>query len=175
MLKKLIAATITFFALSPAFATVYVGPSVSLVDNMSLNRTYRNINPMLHVGYDSMISPTLYLAAELSGALTNYELEDENLDRNSLRTSRMLGISIIPGITLTETVIAYLRIGMLRTLFTAPNIFRLGLQTGIGLQTPLTDYWHLRAEYDYTSYRSENTIGAVKADQFMVSFIYHFM
>lgn len=152
---------------------IYLGPEVFVQANTTPSSNYRGLFPRLSVGYAQLFDKDFYLALEAFGVPTMATLADNhNNGAVSARSTRSIGASIIPGGMLTENVLAFARVGVLNTQFTAPNSARWGGQIGVGLQTSLTPYWDLRAEYIYSAYKTVPTLGAVKSDQMGVGLIY---
>lgn len=110
-----------------------------------------------------------YIAGEIfanySGANTNYSLVNYHSDFN-VRES--FGASILPGISIKKVALAYMRVGYVRSFFSAhenmPTLFNEtttswgnGLQAGLGLEALVYKNLSMRGEYTYTSYSSFRT------------------
>jgi opacity protein-like surface antigen len=150
---------------------VYLGPAFFLQDNTTHTSNYRGLHPRISVGYAQMLED-FYLAGEVFGVPATATLADNHNNSASVRSSRTVGASILPGAMVTENVLGYARLGVVNTQFPSPNTSRAGAQVGVGLQTCLTPHWDLRLEYSYTAYKTVPTLGAVKSDQVGLGFVY---
>ncbi|HVY53186.1 MAG TPA: outer membrane beta-barrel protein [Gammaproteobacteria bacterium] len=176
MLKRILVAGAALALTSGvAFAGVpYIGASVGEITNTTdtSNKNFRGLPLMLHAGYGSLLSPNLYLAAELFGTLGSATLND-----NGLKTTYGYGASLIPGVLLGDHTMTYVRAGVVRSRFTAsgtPNRDVNGGQLGLGMQIGMTQSLDLRGEYTYTAYQTFSGISAPRQDQFTLGLIYKF-
>lgn len=182
--KLLIASVITASTIGAAAANPapYVGASVGVITNTSSNvnsginnaasipGNFRGVPFNLFAGYGGVISQSFYLAGEVFGTVATAEISD----KNNLKTNYGYGVSIIPGLMLSDHTLAYARAGVLRTQFSSPNAMSTGGQLGVGLQTSVTQNVDLRGEYDYVSYRSVNHLSSPTSDAFNLGLVYKF-
>lgn len=173
MFKKILVAALAAIGVSSAFAgNLYLGPTFLLQDNTTQTSNYRGFSPRLSIGYADMIED-FNLAAEIFMIPFSATIADNHSNGAvSTRSTRSYGISVLPGMMVTQSVLGFLRLGALSTQFPSPNTSRTGGQVGVGLQTCLTPYWDLRVEYDYTAYKTVPTLGSVKSGQAGIGFIY---
>lgn len=151
---------------------VYLGPTLLLQDNTTETSNYRGLTTQLAVGYADKIDD-FFLSGEIfvipfSAIVSN----NHSNGATSARSTRSYGISVLPGAMITEHVLGFVRVGAVSTQFSGPNTSRAGAQVGVGLQTCLTPYWDLRAEYTYTGYKTVPDLGSVKTDQVGIGLIY---
>lgn len=180
MIKKLLALSICSVAASSVFAgqssTPYIGASAGVVSNTSTKAlgnnagAFRGVPFKVFAGYGGMISQSVYLAGELGGVAGTAQMSN----KNNMRTSYGYRLSVLPGVMLSDQTLAYLRGGMVRTEFSNVNNMVTGAEMGVGLQTFLTQNFDLRAEYDYTAYRTVSGIHAPSADGFDLGIVYNF-
>lgn len=184
MLKKLVlASAILAMSATSAFAAgtgAYVGASLdgnySLFKDEAQNSigstgNFGKLSPgvSLFAGYGKIVRERIYLGGEIFGSATNSEVKGLSNNTNSLKydTYSSFGVSFIPGVMLSNSTLAYARLGVVKTKFevkdTGNNIDSSndetvsGGQAGVGLQTHLTSKLDLRGEYDYTKYNSFDT------------------
>lgn len=150
---------------------LYLDPMLFVQDNIASNSNYRGLHPRMSVGYADSYED-FYLSGEIFAVPFSATLQDHKSGSDSARTTRTYGASLLPGMMITQHVLGYVRLGVVTSVFSGPNTSRAGGQMGLGLQTCLTPYWDLRAEYNYTTYRSAPDIGAIKSDQMGVGFVY---
>lgn len=176
MFKKLLVASAVLAASSTvAFAAApYVGASMGIKDNTSSHANYRGFDTNLSLGYGGVVSQNFYLAAEAFVVPFDATITNNNGHGDSIRTSYGYGLSIIPGLMLTDHTMGYARVGAIGSRFTTPGQTAAGGQLGLGMQTSLTPCVDLRGEYVYTSYRSVSGIHSPKSDQFNLGLVYKF-
>lgn len=152
----------------------YLGGSINIVDNVSGHSSFRGLTGSVMGGFGGAVNEDTYLAGELFADIGTLVLDNNtSLGSPTLRTTYSYGISIIPGLMLSNRTMAYVRIGLLKTNFTGLTSSVTGAQFGLGMQTSITQYWDMRLEYDYVPY--QNTKGvSPSADQFKLGFIYKF-
>jgi opacity protein-like surface antigen len=155
----------------------YVGASLGLTNNsLTVNEnttigTFRGVPFNVFVGYGGVLTSNFYLAGELNGTVATANISDNT----ALKSSYGLGLSVLPGFMLNDSTLAYARVGVVRSHFTAPNDNRDGAQFGLGLQTSVTQNIDIRGEYDFVAYQSEKEMGvsvAPRSDQFSVGIVY---
>lgn len=171
--KRLIVSSLIAMGISANVyaGNIYLSPMVFVLDNTSKSSNYRGLYPHMSVGYAQMFEG-FYLAGEVFAVPATGTLTDNHKNAASVRSSRSYGISILPGGMITEHVMGYVRVSVLSTQFPYPNTSRAGAQLGLGMQTCLTPYWDLRAEYDYTAYKTVPSLGSVKSDQVGLGLVY---
>lgn len=180
MLKKIVL-TSSILALTAGVALAntapYIGASTGVTTNTA-NKTggsYRGMPFNVFAGYGGVVSQSFYLAGELTGTIANADISN-----NGLRSTSGIGISVIPGVMLSDHTMAFARAGVVRTHFSVPGTSgqnQTGGQMGLGLQTSLTQNVDLRGEYDYVAYRSVNTYGISlkpRTDQYTLGLVYKF-
>jgi hypothetical protein len=150
---------------------LYLGPTLFVQDNIAGRSNYRGLHPRMSLGYADSFED-FYLSGEIFAVPFSATLQDNGNGGDSARTTRTYGASLLPGAMITQHILGYVRLGVVTSVFSGPNTSRAGAQMGLGLQTCLTPYWDLRAEYNYTTYRSAPDIGAIKSDQMGVGLIY---
>ena len=190
MLKKIFFASALLVAASSAniaiagSAAPYVGAGLGITVNTSNNGwgSFRGVPFNLFAGYGGLITDNFYLAGELSGTPGTAEM----VSNGPLKTTYGYGISVIPGLMLSEHTMAFARAGVVRTHFSNVNVppavsstntNQTGGQLGLGLQTNVTQNIDLRGEYNFIAYRSINRAGASfspRSDIFNVGIIYKF-
>jgi hypothetical protein len=152
----------------------YIGPTFLIQDLTTSNSDFRGVSPRFAFGYDGIID-CYYLGAEVFATPTTLTMQDNHpVGSTSLKISRDFGISILPGLYLSEGFIGYLRLGVIRSKFKDPGNLVTGGQGGIGLQTSLSPAWVLRTEYIYTGYSHISGLGSPQSDVFGIGLIYKF-
>lgn len=177
MLKKLSALCLVFLgSLTPTYAaSVYIAPSIAYQGISTGDVDYMGMIAQLAVGFGGNVNGTpVYLAGEIFGSPKPATLHNNKGDTLGLKPSYTVGISFIPGLCLDDTILAYVRLGMVNTKFDTLNLSRTGAQVGIGVLTNIATHWDLRGEYDYTSYRSISGVGSPKADEYLLGLLYRF-
>jgi len=197
MFKKMLVATAILASSSVAFANAgvpYAGASIGVNDTQmnvkdagsTFNVGGRNANFTLFAGYGALVNPMFYLGGEafVNSTAGNFDaVNAPAIGTVTYDTRYTYGVSLIPGLMLSDHVMAYGRVGVARASFNvkAPGANDdesvTGAQAGLGLQTSVTQNLDLRGEYVYSSYRSFTT-GGVKtspsSDQFNVGLVYKF-
>ncbi len=212
MLKKfVVASAILASTATVAFANgaPYVGASLG-VNSANYNTSY-NLSPLsgsvdfggrnaignLFAGYGALVSQNIYLGGEVFADLTNTSSEVKVLGgsteiKTSMTNKYGYGVSVIPGLMLSDHTMLYGRAGLVRSRFdsklsatsgvfssaaSAQNTVT-GGQLGLGVQTSLTQNVDLRAEYDYTQYRAINFNDGMsvkpRTDSFNLGLVYKF-
>ena len=177
MLKKLLMSTaVLAVTASVAYANSapYIGISAGERTNTNKYYNYRGIPGTLFAGFGADIAQGFYLAGEVFGTFGTGTITD-----NGLKSTWGYGLSVLPGIMISEHTMAYLRLGVVRTQY-QPKYVKTqqitGGQAGPGLQTSLMQNWDVRGEYIYSSYGSlsSGSGGAPNADEFALGLIYKF-
>lgn len=187
MLKKLFVAFAMLTATTGAAIAdpaPYLGASIGILNNTSTGVRvptgpntfvsnpgfYRGVPFNLFAGYGGVINQNFYLAGEVFGTAATAEIND----KNKLKTTYGYGASLIPGVLLSDHTLAYGRIGVVRSQFSEAKSNSNGAQFGFGLQTCLTQNIDLRAEYDFTAYKSVGLVSSPRQDAVNVGLVYKF-
>jgi opacity protein-like surface antigen len=177
MKKSILALSIVVASMaSTAFGwgSPYLAPSLYVQDLTTPTSNFRGLHPRMSVGYAGQID-FYYLAAELFVTPFTYTISNTHSEGgDSLRISQDFGASIIPGVLISEGVLAYLRLGVVSSKFHAPSTTKAGAQLGVGLQTSLSSAWSLRGEYIYVDYSNASNLGSPKSDEFGLGLVYRF-
>ncbi len=166
--------------------TFMAGPYIGLSIGDRTNYTgsplvFKGIDGNLSLGYGALVSPSFYLAGEIFGIgtvnvkdLTNTNSRGNNI---SAKSNWSYGLSLLPGYMLTDTVLGYIRGGVIRTRFNGANVGvnDTGWQIGLGGQTSLAQNWDIRAEYIYSYYGNVDSIGKLSSDQANLGLVYKFL
>lgn len=189
--KILIAISCLTLSLNLAQASPYFGLSSGVVVNTSDDvgvygneaGNYRGIPLTLSAGYGVDLRGSFYIAGELFFTPTIGELNSSY--GNYLKTTYGYGVSLLPGIQLSEHTIGYARIGWIGTHFENQSSNANGAQFGLGLKTSVTQNWDVRIEYSIAGYEIDknasrwNPYGSgtssVRADQFSLGVVYRFI
>jgi hypothetical protein len=179
MFKKLIAGSLAFISTAAMASlitpTFYVGPTAVLKTNTVSNNFTRELSPRLSLGYGGTVSQGIYIAGELFAIPNSIQINStQKSGTPSLKSSFTYGLSILPGLMVSDATMVFLRFSGIKTHFTANNQSVLGYQLGAGLQTQLNASWDLRGEYAYSIYRTLQGMGAPRSDWFGVGAIYNF-
>jgi len=156
----------------------YIGVSVGPRTVGTGSPTYaRSIDGTLFAGYGGIFAQSFYLAGEIFGQgdanIKDFKKQPANVF--GAKTSWGWGLSLIPGMLITDHVLGYLRGGYVQTRFTDVNSTISGWQVGGGAQTNLWANWDLRGEYVYSQYNRNANIGIPMSDQFNLGVIYKFV
>lgn len=162
----------------------YIGAGLGVTTNTSNNGyygSYRGVPLNIFAGYGGVISQSFYLAGELNGTLGSAVISNKGW----VKTTYGYGVSILPGVMLSDHTLAFVRAGIVSSRFPDLSTTQTGGQFGFGLQTELTQNIDLRGEYDFTAYRSANknfkyvgkqysSSSSPRQDAFNLSLIYKF-
>ena len=182
MFKKIILASAilaaTVSVAAAAETAPYVGASIGITNNsVTYNNnttagTYRGVPLNVFVGFGGVLSQSFYLAGEVTATLGTISISDNT----GLKTSYGVGISMLPGVMVNDSTLAYARIGVVNSHFTHDKN-RVGGQFGLGLKTAVTQNMDIRGEYDFVAYKSVNVTAtrtaAPRSDQFTVGLVYN--
>jgi len=190
MFKKiLLLSAISLATITTTYASTipYVGASLGITNNTSdlkiingaqAGGNFRGVPLDVFAGYGGVINQNFYLAGEAFFNLTTPTITSSN---GVVKTSYGYGISLNPGVMLTDHTLTYVRLGVVRSRFPSFNNTLTGGQFGLGMQTSLTQNVDIRGEYDYVAYRAQNYVVAgantsinPRADQFKLGLIYKF-
>lgn len=181
MMKKILFASALLVSAHVALATPapYLGGSAGITANTSSQGvgSYRGMPFSGFVGYGGVLDQNFYLAGEVTGTLATADVTNGGL----LKTSYGYGISVLPGMMLSDHTLAFVRLGVLRTNFSNANSMLTGGQFGFGIQTTLTQNVDLRGEYDFIAYRSNSDFDhatysslSPRSDTFNLGLVYKF-
>ena len=171
LISSLLIASVSSGAMAGTF---YLGPSLFYQYNSASHSSFSGLHPKLTLGYASLMGDYL-LAGELFAIPFTAQLSSSiNHNGISAKTSNGFGISFLPGMRITDSVLGYLRIGVISSEFTSPNTRKTGGQLGIGFATPISNSWDLRLDYIFTAYQSINQLGSVKANELGIGAVYKF-
>jgi opacity protein-like surface antigen len=176
MLKKVLLASAVLVAATNvvlANPVPYIGAGVGVATNTSSTANFRGAPVSLLAGYGGIIAQSFYLAGELTGIVATGDISDNG----PLKTTYGFGLSMVPGVMLSDRTLGFARAGFVRTRFSQASTSQTGGQFGLGLQTSLTQSVDLRGEYDYTAYSSFNNNGvsnSPRTDAATLSLIYKF-
>ena len=173
MLKKLGISFALFNLSSMCLAgVVYLGPMAEMQTTTADQSSYRGVSPRITFGYDMELNSLYHVAAEVYATPTSAEIQDnKSPNAFSAKTTRSLGLSVLPEYVVVEGVRAYLRAGIVQTKFTSPGTNATGGQIGVGAQVKIDEHWDMRAEYSYIAYRAISTLGSAKTDIFGIGLI----
>lgn len=154
----------------------YVGASIGLQENVTGSpAVYKGFEGTVSLGWGHLWSQRFYLAGEVFGGdsarLVNYPTATTG---QSVLSNWSFGGDIMPGLMITDTVLMYLRGGVVRSQFRDVQTDSTAWQVGAGGQTNLYGNLDLRAEYIFSLYQSIPVIGKPQVNQFNVGLVYKF-
>jgi len=158
----------------------YVGASLGIVNNTSNNvgskygnhqGFYRGVPVNLFAGYGGVVNENFYIAGEVDATLGTGEI---NKGSSALKSTYGFGVSLIPGVMLSDHTLAYLRAGYERTRFTNLGNMASGGKFGVGLQTSVTQNVDVRGEYDFVAYRTVSGVKSPRSDNYTLGLVYKF-
>lgn len=176
MLKKLLTigsllAATTGVAL--ANGAPYIGVSTGILINTAQFVSYRGMPGTVFAGYGADLGQGFYLGGEVEGTIGTATVTDFGL-----KSTYNYGISILPGVLISDHTMGFARLGLQRTRFTPSgesNTTITGVDVGIGLQTSLTQNWDMRGEYTYVANKSISGIGGKPhTDETTIALLYKF-
>ncbi|HLB42866.1 MAG TPA: outer membrane beta-barrel protein [Gammaproteobacteria bacterium] len=176
MLKKIIAIIIIFISsLSAAFAfRIYVKPTLSyLSTSLNNNNPSMVLAPGIAAGLGQVFYKYFYVGVETYWIPNTIPVNSKS---NTYKISYQYAASLLPGIAFDNTILGYLRLGMLKSRFPSFDTTQSASQMGIGLEYSLSPTWSVNGEYDYVRYRSNTTslVGSATTDQFTIGVLYKF-
>jgi len=169
MLKKIIFGSMLLLATTSVFADEpmpYVGANVGLAVNTNPGNNFRGIPLGVLAGYGGQISSSLYLAGEVFVTIITPQLDSNG----NVKSNYNYGISLLPGMFLSQHTMGYLRLSLVKTHFPQLKTTKTGGQLGVGVQTSMTQSFDVRGEYIFSRYS-----GSLNTDQFNIGLIYKFM
>lgn len=154
----------------------YLGLSVGIRGNYTGAPTvYKGVEGNIALGYAGVLSPAFYLAGEIF-ASDSWTIKNRAAPGvNGVKTTWNYGISILPGVMLTDYVMGYLRLGAVHSRFSNASVNRTGWQVGLGAQTNLAPCWDLRGEYVASFYNRITTVGRPRTDVTSIGVVWKFM
>jgi opacity protein-like surface antigen len=170
-LRKHILAILLFISL-PTQAAYFFGPALTYQNIGVSGNRYQALAPRLTLGYGDWYNDWFYFAGELFGSPRFFQLNNQPENGQSLRIKYLYGISVVPGVKVNDVVMAYARIGEAISRFDSLNITRRGFVGGLGMETPLTKAWSLRAEFEYIKYNSITSVGSPVSKGVIVGGLY---
>lgn len=153
----------------------YIGAGLGITTNTSSTNgkihtspsNFRGVPFNVLAGYGGVINQSFYLAGEAFATVGTATISS---NYGSVRSSYGYGVSILPGVMLSDHTLAFARLGAVRTAF--PTAKKTGGQLGLGLQTSVMQDIDIRGEYDYTAYSSISAISKPRSDAATLSLIY---
>lgn len=179
MLKRILVISAIFVTMTQAAlaGSFYLAPSLVFQDITAQHSSYRGFAPRFAVGYGTEIPETIVLVgAEIFGTYGSLLITNNHPNGEaSVRTSREIGLSVLPGVRLNKSTIGFARLGVVTDVFSTSNTSKAGGQFGVGIETTMTDSWDIRGEYDYTAFGSVGQgRGSPGADTYMIGFVRRF-
>lgn len=179
MFKKMLVASALLAATSGiAMASVspYVGGSLGVNVNSSTSSVngnagvFRGVPVKAFLGFGGAINEDFFLAGEATATLGTFEMSN----RNKMKTSYGYALSILPGLMMNDSTVAFARAGFTRIRFTNVNKMSSGALVGLGMQTSFTQHIDIRGEYDYTSFNEIGGINTPRTDEYTLGMVYKF-
>jgi opacity protein-like surface antigen len=173
MLKKSLAVCFLVIT-STSYAiphSLYVAPTLSYANIKVDNVRNEALNPQLGIGFGDLVREDLYFGMEAFGVLKSMSHNNSTNNNPSLNS---YGASILPGIPLDNTLLGFMRLGVVNTHFDSYDEDKSGIQVGLGLQAMLNTTWSIRGEYIYTRYQRIDTLGAPATGQYSLGAVYRF-
>jgi outer membrane immunogenic protein len=198
MLRKIVmvaAVLVTTSSVAFADGVPYVGADLGLnsssfsLKNSAGNKTNLHSSGVtggLFAGYGVTVNQNIYLGGEAfvnTGSMSTSTKTTNTRTTDKLKTTYSYGLDFMPGYKFTESTMAYLKAGIVRTRFkltqNAPTSNLSGSsentvtggQLGLGLQTDVSSNVAVRGEFLHTSYNSFTAFGSkVKPTNNQVNF-----
>lgn len=173
---SLIFITSIFIANITHARNVYIGPTLLFQHIDAPHSHFNGIRPRLSLGFDDWIEgidAAYYFAGELFVIPATATLSDSH-DKGAIsaKTTRSIGMSILPGIKLDDGWLGYIRLGVISSTFSGPDVSRWGGQAGLGIQTCWTSSLNLRVDYIFTAYQSVPGLHWPKSNEVGIGFTY---
>ena len=178
MLRKVIAVILIFFnAMSIAFAfRIYVKPSLSYLsttdDSDSTATTSMAYGPGIAAGLGNVFYKYFY--AGIEGFWIPNTLPVNSDSGSVYKISYQYGISLLPGVSFDNTVIGYLRLGVLRSNFPNASAQVSANQIGVGLEYSLSQNWGVNGEYNSERYKGSTAVGTATTGKYTIGVLYKF-
>lgn len=155
-----------------AAGAVYIKPTFSFMST-AINSTNPSevYSPTIAAGLSGIFSEFLYLGGEVFWTPKSIPLHSQS---NNMRISFQYGVSLLPGIVLDSSTIAYGRIGAITSMFSSLNEKKSAAELGLGVLYDWSSSWSLVGEYDYMRYQSFSGLGAPITNQFTVGLMLKF-
>jgi len=112
----------------------------------------------LYAGYGMTFQDHYYLGGEVFGA---YSSNKVGVPGDDMRLKYSFGISLLPGVKLSDSTMLYTRIGWVNSKFEGPGFDRSrnGVQLGVGFETMVANNVSARLEYDWARYQRFSAAG----------------
>jgi opacity protein-like surface antigen len=173
--KAFCVAGLFFCGLPAALAGFYVAPTI-VYETLSVPGIgYNGVGPRLTLGYEDMLTQLIYAGAEVFTSPTTFKVYNNPNNIGSLRITYSYGASILPGFNIDNTIVGYVRLGLVRTRFDNLGVIKSGTQYGVGVQWILTDLWRARFEYSLTKYNNIANIGHPDGNTTSIGLMYRFI
>lgn len=176
MFKKLLITTAILAATTTtAFANgaPYVGISTGVTVNTADTLNYTGMPGTIFGGFGANMGQGFYFAGEVFATFGHATMTD-----NGLKSTYEYGVSLIPGIMISDHTMGFGRLGLAQTRFAPSGVNNstvTGVQFGLGLQTSLTQNWDLRGEYDYTLQKNLSGLGSSpRTNDTTIALVYKF-
>lgn len=177
-MKKLTLSTLLATTLCAASAyanTFYFSPTLVLDYVSASHSHYSGIYPNFALGYRDMMDDCYSVAGEIFGVPGTATLNDShNSTEVSTKISSRFGLAVLPGMMVSDTVLGYLRFGVVESKFSSPDVWRTGGQVGLGATSSLNEAWEIKGEYTFTAYNSMSGLGSPKDNELGLGLNYHF-
>lgn len=175
MLKKLfililILATHAYFTLAQAFSCTKVHSYVGAGAGIQNIHGYNGLYATLFGGINTTAGQNnnIYLAGEAFANTGSLPISQKRFNR----TTYGFGLSLLPGIIIANTTLAYIRVGIATFRYNKTNDYASGGQLGLGLQTNITTHWDIRGEYVYTGEGIIHDFGTSRFNFFNIALVY---
>lgn len=150
----------------------YLGLSASSrVNYLSHPAAFHGVEGTVFAGYSTawdQMYGAVEIFAQKAASIANYRTT-----AGSTASSWGYGLSVLPGYMVTENVLGYLRLGVVKSRFTTGNSNLTGGQVGLGMETALSNNWDLRGEWVHSFYKAMR-LGNPKSQQFNLGLLYKF-
>lgn len=174
-------------------AGVGVNHQIFKIDSGDAEATSGGTGALFNIaaGYSAIVAPNFVLAAEILANTTTGNVLAGKLDEDNIsakyNTKYTYGVSVLPGYQLSDSTLAYARVGVVKTRIdidakspgvdTTEKNTVTGGQFGLGLQTKVASNVDVRGEYSYTAYRSFDVLSEkvnASSGQATVGIVYKF-
>lgn len=153
------------------FGAPYVGGGLGITTNTSADHNYRGVPFNLFGGYEVVFCDSFYIAGEVFVTLGT-----ATISNHGLKSSYGYGASLLPGVSLSDHTLTFMRVGVIVSRFNSSKT-QTGGQLGLGLQTSITQNVDLRGEYDFSAFgtfKHKGSSNGPRTDTFNVAVIYAF-
>jgi hypothetical protein len=157
-----------------AHAGLYLAPTIVYESISVPDVGFNGVGPRLTLGYQDYIYNQITGAAEIFASPSVFSVYNNPNNNGSLRITYAYGASFLPGYNFDNSIIGYLRIGIIRSRFDNIGVIRSGGQYGMGIQWVLTTDWSARVEYAYAKYNNITPLGHPDESQYSLGLMYRF-